>query len=213
MPVHRHWKSWKIRHLSTLILMTGLLLLISSNAAQASNTVEYLEVIKLQHAGDVINRYETVNITLTISNLYDGPIRNISFTDNYDNDLMYVQDSLNDTQFYNESSAEVSWRWNLLNPGQIVEFWTLLNFTTNQSQQITLTPTNITFYIEYGIPVTVYSNILEFNFEYIPDVTEGAEVKARIEGDIDLGPVIPIIGLLLPVVIAVVAYISIRKGQ
>jgi hypothetical protein len=197
-----------------MLVITVLLLLFTASSVQASPADAYLDVIKLQHVDDVVNRYETVNISLTLINIYDEPLRNITFSDEYNNELLYIQDSTNKTLEYNETTAEVSYHLPILNPGEKAVFWTLLNITTNSSQLIPINPSNITYYVDYGIPVTVYSNTVKINFEYRPgDIEEGLETRTRIEGEMALGMIIPLAGIFLPVVLAVVAYRIGRKSS
>lgn len=201
---------WQI---STLVAI-GLLLLISvwAGPAGASTSAEYVDILKLQHVEDVVNQYDVVNISLTIINIYDEPLRNMSFADDYDNDLMYIQDSTNETLHYNESTSVVSYDWDIVVPGEIVNFWTLLNFTANSSyDEINLQPTNITFYVEYGVRTVVYSNPLKIAYDYDPGEIPDPESKTRIVGSIDLGLAIPAAGFLLPIALATVAYVIGRK--
>ncbi|MHA1448254.1 MAG: hypothetical protein ACTSP4_02410 [Candidatus Hodarchaeales archaeon] len=199
--------------LSTLIAI-GLLLLISiwTGPVGASTSAEYVDILKLQHVEDVVNQYDVVNISLTIINIYDESLRNMSFVDEYDNDIMFVQDSMNKSIQYNESTSTVSYEWDIVPPGETVRFWTILNFTANSSiDKINIQPTNISFYVDNGVKTVVYSNPLTIIYDYNPGEITGVESKTRIAGSLDLGLTIPIAGIFLPVAIATFAYVIGRK--
>jgi len=207
----------KIRYLSATMALIGLLLLFTINPVVhvQSSPSDYLELIKLKHGNDPINLYETVNITLSIVNVFDEPLRNVSFTDEYNGDVVHVQNSMNSTLDYNENTTEVSWEWERLEIDESVEFWTLLNFSVsdyNISRSLAIDSTNVSFYIDYGIFISVFSNPLSVNYEYRPGIDDsGPEVKTRIKGEIDLGPVIPFAFVLVPLVLAMVAYVVFRR--
>ncbi len=180
------------------------------------NDLPPLQARKLSEIPENVTFASEVNVTYTIENKYFEPLYNITLVENVPKELNVsaTPESLKNTSITFENVTKITKQWIKISVNETLKYWIVFKVNINETKDIVLPQSNITFMYRQGIMDSITTNELTIHVE--PTVKENVNTNTKTYRKLgeDEKPWLPALGgYLIPLLVAIFSYalMSLRR--